>query len=100
VRRGEIYRYQPVTARPQPTLRLVVAAQALIDAGEVVLLCVPIVEQDDPSSLLAPRVGEHGWAVVTLLERTLVSRMTLYVGEATDDEMEQVAVALRAALEI
>lgn len=100
MRRGEIYRYQPVTARPQPTLRLVVAAQALIDAGEVVLLCVPIVEQDDPSSLLAPPIGEYGWAVVTLLERTLVSRMTQYVGEATEDELEQVAVALRAALEM
>jgi hypothetical protein len=100
VRRGEIYRYQPVTTRPQPTLRLIVAAQALINAGEVVIHTIPIVEVEDPNNLLAPRIGDHGWAVATLTERTLISRFTEKVGEATQDEMEQVAIALRAALEL
>ncbi len=100
MQRGEIYRYSPVTARPQPTLRLVVAAQALIDSGMPVLLCLPIVEDEDPESLLAPRIGELGWAVSTNIERTLVSRFTEQVGVATAEEMEQVAVALRAALDL
>lgn len=30
--------------------------------------------------------------MTTLLVRTLVSRMTQYIGEATEDESEQVAV--------
>ena len=99
MQRGEIYRYSPVTARPQPTLRLVVAAQALIDAGAPVLLCLPIVE-DDPENLLAPAIGDLGWAVATHIERTLVSRFTEHVGAATPAEMEQVAVALKAALDL
>jgi mRNA-degrading endonuclease toxin of MazEF toxin-antitoxin module len=100
MRRGEIYRYQPVTARPQPTLRLVVAAQAIVDSGAPVLLCLPVVEDEDPQSLLAPSVGGLGWAVAPNIERTLVSRMTERVGEAAVEEMEQVAVALRAALNL
>jgi mRNA-degrading endonuclease toxin of MazEF toxin-antitoxin module len=100
VQRGEIYRYSPVTARPQPTLRLVVAAQSLLDAGMTVVQCLPIVEDDDPTSLLAPRIGDLGWAVATHIERTLVSRFTEHVGAASDDEMEQVDVALRASLDL
>ena len=99
MRRGEIYRYNPVTNRPHPTLRLVVAAQALIDAGAPVVLCLPIVE-DDPESLLTPRIGDFGWAVATNIERTLVSRFTEQVGSATANEMDAVNVALRAALDL
>ena len=100
MQRGEVYRYAPVTARRQPTLRLIVAAQSLIDAGAPVLLCLPIVEDEDPESLLAPRIGDLGWAVATNIERTLVSRFTRHVGAATPQEMEQVAVALKAALDL
>jgi mRNA-degrading endonuclease toxin of MazEF toxin-antitoxin module len=102
MRRGEIYRYNPVTTRPQPTLRLVVAAQALLDADPPppVVLCLPIVEEDDPASLLTPAVAGLGWAVATNIERTLVSRMTEHVATASADEMEQVAIALRAALDL
>ena len=48
----------------------------------------------------APRVGGAGWAVATLIERTLKSRMSEQVGIATAEEMEQVDIALRAALSL
>lgn len=102
MRRGEIWRYSPVTARPQPTLRIIVAAQALLDTDPQpsVVVTVPIVETDDPESLLAPRISGHGWAVATLIERTLVSRFVEQVGIATADELLAVDVALRASLDL
>lgn len=95
--RGEIWAYSPVTTRPQPRLRLIVSADVLNDASPL-LICLQVVEDEDPQSLLAPPVGDAGWAVATLIERTLKSRMTEKVATATAEEMEQVDIALRAAL--
>jgi mRNA-degrading endonuclease toxin of MazEF toxin-antitoxin module len=97
MQRGEIWAYNPVTTRPQPRLRLIISADAINDASPL-LICLQVVEDEDPKSLLAPRVGGVGWAVATLIERTLKSRMTEQVGVATAEEMEQVEIALRAAL--
>ncbi len=96
MQRGEIWAYNPVTTRPQPRLRLI-SADAINDASPL-LICLQVVEDEDPQSLLAPRVGGVGWAVATLIERTLKSRMTEQVGIATAEEIEQVEIALRAAL--
>lgn len=100
MRRGEIFRYSPVTARPQPTLRILVAAQALLDTDPPVVVALPVVEQEDPQSLLAVRIGNLGWAVATLIERTLVSRFTERVGAASPEELSAVDVALRASLDV
>ena len=97
MQRGEIWAYNPVTNRPQPRLRLIISADAINDASPL-LICLQVVDDEDPQSLLAPRVGGVGWAVATLIERTLKSRMTERVGVANLEDMEQVDVALRAAL--
>lgn len=76
---------------------MISSVDALNDASPP-LICLQVVEDEDPESLLAPRVGGVGWAVATLIERTLKSRMTERVGVATVEEMEQVDIALRAAL--
>jgi mRNA-degrading endonuclease toxin of MazEF toxin-antitoxin module len=80
-------------------LRLIVSADSLNDSPAPILIGVQIVDLD-PSSLLAPRIDPHGWAVVTTVERVLRSRLGEAVGAASDDEMEQVDVALRAALNL
>ena len=70
VQRGEIYRAP--RHRPAPPMRLSDRRSAVLDdAGAPVLLCLPIVETR-PESLLAPRIGDLGWAVATNIERTLV----------------------------
>ena len=99
MQRGEIWAYNPVTTRPQPRLRLIISADALNDASPL-LICLQVVEDEDPQSLLAPRFGGAGWAGATLIERTLKSRMSAQVGIATAEEMEQVDIALRAALSL
>jgi mRNA-degrading endonuclease toxin of MazEF toxin-antitoxin module len=78
-------------------LRLIVSADALNKAQLPILIGLQLVE-DDPSSLLAPRIGEYGWALVTTIERVLKSRLTELIGTATDEEMHQVDIALRACL--
>jgi mRNA-degrading endonuclease toxin of MazEF toxin-antitoxin module len=99
MRRGEAWNYLPVIPRPGiSTKRLIVSADALNDASELpVVIGVQIVDYD-PESILSPRIGDHGWAVVTTIERCVKSRLTELVGTATDAEMEQVDIALRAAL--
>ena len=62
MQRGEIWAYNPVTTRPQPRLRLIISADAINDASPL-LICLQVVEDEDPQSLLAPRVGGVGWAV-------------------------------------
>jgi hypothetical protein len=54
----------------------------------------------DPESLLAPPVGDFGWAVVTTIERVVRSRISEVVGIATPSEMEQISLALRIALDL
>jgi mRNA-degrading endonuclease toxin of MazEF toxin-antitoxin module len=80
-------------------LRLIVSADALNESPAPILIGVQIVDQD-PTSLLAPLIDPHGWAVVTTVERVLRSRLGESVGTASDEEMEQVDVALRAALNL
>ncbi len=79
---------------------MIIYAQALIDADARVVLSLPVAENDDPESLLTPRIGELGWALATHIERTLVSRLGKKVGEATDEELDAVAIALRAAMDL
>ena len=70
MQRGEIWAYNPVTTRPQPRLRLIISADAINDASPL-LICLQVVDDEDPQSRLAPRVEGIGWAVATLIERTL-----------------------------
>jgi mRNA-degrading endonuclease toxin of MazEF toxin-antitoxin module len=99
MQRGEVWTYRPVVPRPgMATRRLIVSADALNDAQELpVVIGVQIVDYD-PESILSPRVGDLGWAVVTTIERCIKGRLTEVVGAATPSELEQVDIALRAAL--
>lgn len=81
----------------QALLRLIVSANAL-NAGDVPVLIGLHVVDRDPGSLLAPAVGENGWAVVTTIERVLRSRLAEQVDAASVEEMANVELALRAAL--
>lgn len=101
MRRGEIWRYQPVAARPgHPTLRLIVSADAINTNDQVpVVLTVHLVDTD-PDSLLAVRVGEHGWARALSVEPAMRKRLVEHVGTAEHATMEQVSNALRAVQDL
>jgi mRNA-degrading endonuclease toxin of MazEF toxin-antitoxin module len=58
------------------------------------------VVDSDPESLLAVRVGDHGWALATEIDRPVRKRLTEKLGEATTAEMEQVDSALRAVFDV
>ena len=100
IRRGEVWAYKPVIPRPGiSTLRLIVSADALNTAEHLNhVLAVHILDQDLESELLAPRIGEHGWALVTTVERVVRSRLIEKIGEATPAEIAQVTNGLRVAL--
>lgn len=100
-RRGEIWRYDAAVTRPgQPTLRLVVSAEVVNANDELPIVLGLHLVDDDPGSLLAVRVGEHGWARALSIEPVLRRRLAERVGVADDAAMEQVANALRAVQDL
>lgn len=101
MRRGEVWRYQPVAERPgQSHLRLIISANAVNDVAELpVVLAVHVVDTD-PGNLLAVQVGDHGWARVLSIEPVLRRRLIERVGVADTETMEAVGAALRAVQDL
>jgi hypothetical protein len=101
VRRGDLYRYEPVMARAgQPTTKLIVSADALNANDDLPTVYAMHVVDSDPGSLLAVMVGELGWAFALEINRPLRCRLIEQLGRATPEELEQVDNAIRAVFEI
>ena len=101
MRRGEIWRYEPIIARAgQSTTRLIVSADSVNRNEALPVVYVMHVVDSDPRSLLAVRVGDHGWALATEIDRPVRKRLTELLGEATTAEMDQVDSALRAVFDV
>jgi mRNA-degrading endonuclease toxin of MazEF toxin-antitoxin module len=100
VRRGEIWQYRPVLERPgQSLLRLIVSADFVNEGDGATVLGVHLVDRD-PQSLLAPRIGAHGFANVMTIEAVLRRRLDTRIALVSLEEMEQVSNALRAAQDL
>lgn len=100
-RRGEIWRYEPIAARPgMPILRLIVSADAVNANDDIpIVLAVHLVDVD-PDNLLAVRVGEHGWARALSIEPVMRRRLAERVGVAEKTAMDQIGNALRAVCDL
>lgn len=101
IRRGEVYDYTPIIpGRPRlSTKRLVITADQLNDP-DLVLSVGLLVEDEDPGGLLSVRIGDQGWVSVVRIERLLPSRLGDLRYTATADELEQLAIAMRAAYDL
>lgn len=101
MRRGEIWRYEPVIARAgRSTSRLIVSADVLNRNEALPFVYVMHVVDSDPQSLLAVRIGEHGWALASEIDRPVRKRLIERLGEASPAEMDQVDSALRAVFDV
>jgi mRNA-degrading endonuclease toxin of MazEF toxin-antitoxin module len=101
VRRGEVWRYEPVIARAgQSTTRLIVSADSINRNEALPIVYVMHVVDSDPQSLLAVRIGDNGWALATEIDRPVRKRLAEKIGEATTAEMDEVDSALRAVFDI
>lgn len=99
-RRGQVWTYKPVLDRPdQSLLRLIVSADGLNDSPIPVVLGCQVVEQD-PGSLLAVRIEDHGWVVVTTIEQVVKRRLVEVAGVIAPSEQQDVDAALRAAQDL
>ena len=96
-----MWRYEAVAARPgAPTLRLIVSADAINANQELpVVLAVHVVDTD-PDSLLAVRVGDHGWARALSIEPVMRRRLAERVGAADDAAMDAISNALRTVQDL
>ncbi len=101
MKRGEIWRYEPVINRPgRPTARLIVSSDSINRNEALPVVYVMQVADNDPGSLLAVPVEGHGWAIATEIDRPIRKRLTERMGEATAEEMEQVDNAIRATFDV
>ncbi len=101
MRRGDLYRYEPVMTRAgQPTTRLIVSADAVNANEGLPTVYAMHVVNSDPGSLLAVRVGELGWAFALEIDRLPRHRLVEHLGRATPEELEQVDNAIRAVFEV
>jgi mRNA-degrading endonuclease toxin of MazEF toxin-antitoxin module len=101
VRRGEIWRYNPVIARPgSSTARLIVSADGINQVDELPVVLAIQVVATDPGGLLAVEVQPWGWASTLGVEQVLRRRLVERLDIVTPEVMERVDAALRAALEL
>lgn len=101
MRRGEIWRYQPVAARPgQPILRLIVSADIVNANDQVPVVLTLHLVDTDPDSLLAVRIDDYGWARALSIEPSMRNRLVEHVGTVEHETMEQVSNALRAVQDL
>jgi mRNA-degrading endonuclease toxin of MazEF toxin-antitoxin module len=101
VRRGDLYRYEPVMARAgQSTTRLIVSADAINANDDLPTVYAMHIVDSDPGSLLAVRIGQFGWAFALEIDRPPRRRLVEHLGRATSQELEQLDNAIRAAFEV
>ncbi|TCK26779.1 type II toxin-antitoxin system PemK/MazF family toxin [Pseudonocardia endophytica] len=98
--RGQIWRHDPILGREnRSNLRLIVSSDSIDRADLPTAFAVHVVA-DASDSLLFVAVDPHGWAAAGTLEQVMRRRLTEQVGVVSDEEMEQVDIALRALLEL
>jgi mRNA-degrading endonuclease toxin of MazEF toxin-antitoxin module len=101
MRRGEIYRFEPVIQRAgQSTTRLVVSSDVVNDNERIPYCFAMHVVADPPDSLLTVSLGDHGWAFALEVDRPLKRQLTEQLGTASPEQMEQVENAMRAVFEL
>jgi mRNA-degrading endonuclease toxin of MazEF toxin-antitoxin module len=96
-----VWRYEAVAPRPgESNLRLIVSSDAInaVD-GMPVVLALRVVA-NDPESLLAVRIGEHGWARAMSIEPVIRRRLVECIDQADVDTMDSVSAALRAVQDL
>lgn len=100
MRRGEVYEYVPVLPRPgQSRARLIISSQPVNDAEHPAVIGLHVLDRD-PGGLLSTRIGELGWASVMTIEAVLRSRLGGLLHTCTDDELDTISNALRAAQDL
>lgn len=98
--RGEVWRYEPVIARPGAcTLRLIVGSDAINDNDALAVVLTLHVLDSDPGGLLAVHTP-YGWASALHPEATVRRRLTEQIGVLDNDTLGRVSAAVRAAYDL
>jgi mRNA-degrading endonuclease toxin of MazEF toxin-antitoxin module len=80
-------------------LRLIVSSEPINQAEYPVVLSIPVTAEDR-GHLLSVLIDGLGWVFALSIEATIRRRLGDVMGVASDDEMEAVSNALRAAQDL
>lgn len=99
MRRGEVWRYQGIS-RSRPVL--VVSCDELNDAEQPIVVDVTSFSPRGAPALLAVRIGDElgGYARCRTISFADPKRFTELLGTVPETTMEQIEMALRAALSL
>ncbi|MCA1675763.1 MAG: type II toxin-antitoxin system PemK/MazF family toxin [Actinobacteria bacterium] len=99
MRRGEVWQYQGIS-RSRPVL--VVSCDELNDAKQPIVVDVTSFSPQGAAALLTVRIGDElgGYARCRTISFADSTRFTELLGSAEEPAMEQVDMALRAALSL
>jgi mRNA-degrading endonuclease toxin of MazEF toxin-antitoxin module len=99
LRRGEVWRCQGIS-RSRPVL--VVSCDELNDAEQPIVVDVTSFSPQGAAALLTVRVGDElgGYARCRMISFADTKRFTELLGTVPESTMEQVGMALRAALNL
>jgi mRNA-degrading endonuclease toxin of MazEF toxin-antitoxin module len=79
---------------------LIVSSDAINTVDRLPVVLALRLAVDDPESLLAVRVGDHGWARAISIEPVIRRRLVEHVDTADADSMDAVSAALRAVQDL
>jgi len=98
VRRGEIWSYVPQGSPRQP-LVVILSSDGINQSTRPWLLGAPIAGED-PQDILGVLIEGHGWISTANLSRFYRGWLRARVDELDPPTLEQLAAALRAALDL
>ncbi len=98
MRRGEIWSYVPQGSPRQP-LVVILSSDGINQSTRPWLLGAPIATED-PQDILSVPIENHGWVSTATLSRFYRGWLRARVDELDPPTLEQLAAALRAALDL
>jgi len=98
VRRGEVWSYVPQGSPRQP-LVVILSSDGINQSTRPWLLGAPITTED-PQDILSVPIEDHGWISAASLSRFYRGWLHERVDELDPPTLEQLAAALRAALDL
>ena len=98
MQRGEVWAYRP-QGLPRHQQVVLVSSDGINQSTRAWLLGVPLIDED-PADILAVAVPGHGWADTSQITRFYRRWLDEHLGRLEPDALDQLGVALRAALDL
>jgi len=99
VRKGEIWAYKPPTQPARERTVLILSSDGVNESDRPWLIGTELLEED-PGDILGVALDSRFWVSTLFLTRLYRGWLVEHIAEIDHDTLEQVDIALRAALDL